>query len=161
MAVGQKTLARWLKAIIVGAGACGLIVYAAVLPAYGAMLAVHNPDYQDAYWPWLIFLWLTGVPCYWALACCWRIASGIGAGRSFTRRNAALLKTVSILAAADTAFFFLGNIALLLVGHSHPGVVLFSLFVVFAGVAISVASAALSHLVLNASTLQEQSDLTI
>ena len=44
---------------------------------------------------------------------------------------------------------------------SHPGVALFSLIVVFAGVAVAVAAAALSYLVKKAAVLQEQSDLTI
>lgn len=44
---------------------------------------------------------------------------------------------------------------------SHPGVALFSLLVVFAGVAVAVASAVLSHLVQKAAVLQEQSDFTI
>ena len=44
---------------------------------------------------------------------------------------------------------------------SHPGVVLASFVVVFVGVAVAVASAALSHLVKKAAALQEQSDWTI
>ena len=44
---------------------------------------------------------------------------------------------------------------------NHPGVILYSLIVVFAGVAVSVASAALSHLVLKAALLQEESDLMV
>jgi hypothetical protein len=44
---------------------------------------------------------------------------------------------------------------------SHPGVTLLSLLIVFAGIAIAVAAAALSHLVHKAAALQEQSDLTI
>ena len=44
---------------------------------------------------------------------------------------------------------------------NHPGVILYSLIVVFAGVAVSVVSAALSHLVLKAALLQEESDLMV
>ena len=44
---------------------------------------------------------------------------------------------------------------------SHPGVLLFSLAVIFAGIAVAVVSAVLSHLVAKAGDLQEQSDLTI
>ena len=42
-----------------------------------------------------------------------------------------------------------------------PGIILFSLLVVFIGIAIAVAAGALSHLVRKAALLQEQSDLTI
>ena len=44
---------------------------------------------------------------------------------------------------------------------NHPGIVLISLIVVFFGSAVAVAAAVLSHLVLKAALLQEQSDLTI
>ena len=44
---------------------------------------------------------------------------------------------------------------------NHPGVVLASFGVVFVGIALSVAFAALSHLVKKAAALQEQSDWTI
>lgn len=55
----------------------------------------------------------------------------------------------------------MGNIIFLFTNMSHPGVALFSLLVVFAGVAVAVASAVLSHLVQKAAVLQEQSDFTI
>ncbi len=157
----QKTLSRWLKVILVGVGLCGLVVYGAVLPLYGQSLVGQNPDMANRYWPWLIFLWATGVPCYAALVIGWRIAVNIGKDRSFSEDNARHLKRIALLAAGDAVFFFIGNIVLLFANMSHPGVVLGSLLVVFAGVAVSVAAAALSHLVLKAALLQEQSDLTI
>ncbi len=157
----QKTLSRWLKVILVGVGLCGLVVYGAVLPLYGQSLVGQNPDMANLYWPWLIFLWATGVPCYAALVIGWRIAVNIGKDRSFSEDNARHLKRIALLAAGDAVFFFIGNIVLLFANMSHPGVVLGSLLVVFAGVAVSVAAAALSHLVLKAALLQEQSDLTI
>ena len=157
----QKTLARWLKVIIVGLAVCGLVVYGLIIPAYGTSLVSQYPEFSGRYWPWLIFLWLTAVPCYAALVLGWKVASGIGADRSFTEANAKYLKWISWLAAGDAAFFFLGNIALLFTNNSHPGIVLFSLLIVFAGTAIAVAAAALSRLVKRAAALQEQSDLTI
>ena len=157
----QRTLARWLKAVLIGVGLCGLVVYGAILPLYGQAILGRNPDMGNRYWPWLGFLWASGVPCYAALVIGWRIAANIGRDRSFSEANARLLKVVALLAAGDAAFFFAGNLVLLFANMSHPGVVIASLLVVFAGVAVSVAAAALSHLVLKASLLQEQSDLTI
>jgi len=72
-----------------------------------------------------------------------------------------LLKSISVLSVLDAGFFFVGNIVLLLLNMSHPGVVLASFVIVFVGVAIAVASAVLSHLVKKAAALQEQSDWTI
>lgn len=158
----QTSLSKWLKFIIIGVGICGLLVYALVIPMLGQTIALaENGAFDYCYWPWLIFIWATGIPCYIALVFAWRIAGNIGADNSFSLANAKLLKWISVLAAGDAAFFFIGNIVYLFLNMNHPGIVLFSLIVVFAGVAVSIAAAALSHLVIKAADLQEQSDWTI
>ena len=157
----QTTLSKWLKIVLVGVGICGLIVYLLIIPSYGTSLKSMYPEFQNRYWPWVIFLWVTAIPCYTALVFGWNIAVNIGKDKSFTTDNAHYLKWISWLAAGDSAFFFVGNVALLFANMSHPGVTLFSLLVVFAGIAVTVAAAALSHLVRKAAVLQEQSDLTI
>ena len=157
----QKTLSTWLKVILVGVGICGLLVYFLVIPSYGKSLVSFYPEFSYRYYPWLFFLWMTGIPCYVALVLGWKIAVNIGKDRSFSQVNADCLKWISWLSAGDAVFFFIGNLIFLYANLSHPGVALFSLFIVFAGIAVSVVAAALSHLVQKAAALQEQSDLTI
>ena len=157
----QKTLSKWLKAILIGVGLCGLVVYFIIIPSYGVSLRTQYPEFANRFWPWLIFIWVTAIPCYAALVIGWKIAANIGADRSFSEDNAKYLKWIAWLAAGDAAFFFLGNNVLLFLNISHAGILLFSLIVVFAGIAVTVAAAALSHLVKKAAALQEQSDLTI
>ena len=157
----QDTLAKWLKLVIVGVGICGIIIYAAVIPSLARAMADAYPEFDGRQWPWLALIWATAVPCYIALALAWKIAVNIGADRSFSASSARCLKWISVLAAADSAIFFAGNIIYLLLNINHPGVVLLSLLVAFFGAAVSVASAALSHLVMKAADLQAQSDLTI
>ena len=157
----QNTLSKWLKVILLGVALCGLIVYFIVIPVCGTTIVNDYPEFAYCFWPWMVFLWLTGIPCYIALYFGWKIASNIGLDQSFTDDNATLLKWISWLAAGDAGYFFIGNIVLLLMNMNHPGIILLSLLVVFAGVAISVAAAALSHLVQKAALLQEENDLTI
>ncbi len=157
----QRAFARWLKVILIGVGLCGLAACALAAPMYGLSLTAQYPEFSNRFWPWLVFLWLTALPCFAALWLGWRIADNIGHDRSFCVENAAALKKITRLAAGDSLFFFLGNVALLLLNLSHPGVVLMSLAAVFAGVAAAVAAAALSHLAYRAADLQQQSDLTI
>ena len=157
----QKSLAIWLKIILVGVGICGLVVYFVVFPSYGESLVNDYPEFANRFWPWLIFLWISGIPCYAVLLFGWKIATNIGRDQSFSNANAKYLKWIAWLAAGDGIFFFVGNIIFLFTNLSHPGVALFSLLVVFAGVAVAVASAVLSHLVQKAAVLQEQSDFTI
>ena len=157
----QKSLSKWLKLILLGMGICGLAVYFLIVPSFVDSLRSQYPEFADRYWPWLIFIWVSGVPCYAVLALGWRIAVNIGRDASFSLANARCLGSIARLAAGDAAFVFLGNVALLFLDMSHPGVVLLSLLVVFAGAAVAVAAAALSHLVRKAALLQEENDLTI
>ena len=157
----QKALARWLKLILVVIGICGLVIYFGVFPSYGQALVQANPEFSNRYWPWLIFLWISGIPCYTVLVFGWKIAANIGRDKAFSVDNAKYFKWIAWLAAGDGLFFFVGNIVFLLVNISHPGIVLCSLIIVFVGVAVAVTSAVLSHLVQKAADLQEQSDLTI
>lgn len=157
----QGTLSNWLKLIIVGVGICGIIIYAFVFPMMAQAMADKYPEFSNCQWPWLILIWVTAIPCYVVLALAWKIAVNIGTDRSFSIENAKLLKWISVLAALDTAVFFAGNIIYLLLSMNHPSIVLLSLLIEFFGIAISVAAAVLSHLVMKAAELQEQSDLTI
>ena len=157
----QKQLSNWLKLILIGIALCGLVVYALVVPIYGRILQTSYPELSNRFWPWLLFIWASGIPCYIVLYYAWRIATNIGNDQSFTKQNASLLKKISVLASLDAVFFLIGNVVLLFLNMSHPGVVIASFVIVFAGVAVAVISAALSHLVNKAALLQEQSDWTI
>ncbi len=155
-----KKLSRWLKCIFVIVGICGVIGYA-IIPMFGADMRSLYPEFSNRFLPWLIFIWASGVPCFMVLVLAWRIATNIGKDQSFSGQNARMLKWISVLAAGDAGFFFVGNVLFLLLDLSHPGVVLASFLVVFVGIAVAVMSAVLSYLVNKAAALQEQSDLTI
>lgn len=158
----QKKLANWLKAIIVGVALLGILVCAVVLPSIGKMFMQHyDGEFDYAFWPDLIFLWVCMIPCFIALLPAWRIADNIGKDRAFSIENAKCFKLISILAAADSAFFFIGNIVLLFLWMNHGGFALMSLVFVFIGIAVSVAAAVLSHLVGKAAKMQDENDLTI
>ncbi len=157
----QKKLSNWLKLIIIGIAICGLLFYSFVIPSLGQAITHSYPEFTYRFWPWLIFIWLTAIPCFAVLVFAWKIATNIGLDLSFSDANAKLLKNISFCAAGDAFFLFVGNIILLLLGMNHPGILLGCFFFVFIGISISIASAVLSHLVQKASVLQEQSDLTI
>lgn len=157
----QESLSRWLKIIFTGVGLCGLLLYGYGAPAIGRYLMGIYPEYAKAYPVWLGFLFLTAVPCYGVLVCGWRIAVEIGRDNSFSQKNAEMFKWISLLAAGDAGFFFLGNVALLVVGWNHPSILLVSLLVVFAGASIAAVSAGVSHLVYKAALMREEAELTI
>lgn len=157
----QRKLSRWLKCIIAGVGICGLFLYAIVIPVFGLNLRIIYPEFSHCFWHWLVFLWVSAVPCYAGLFFCWKIATNIGKNQSFSIANAKKFKWISVLSAGDAIYFFVGNIVLFFLEMNHPSVMIASLTVVFVGVAVSVAAEVLSRLVMKAAALQEQSDWTI
>lgn len=159
--MSQKNLSKWLKGIIAGMAVCGAIIYLYLIPVWGRDLVEANPEFSNCYIPWLAVLLISAIPCYWGLYFGWKIAAEIGKDNSFSRENASYLKNISMLAALDSVYFFGANLVLMLLGMNHPGIFLLSLFVVFAGIAVTVAAAALSHLVKKAADMKEENELTI
>lgn len=157
----QNTLAKWLKAIIIGLGIFGALVYGVVIPECGDVLVSMYPELFYCYYPWLIFIWLTGVPCYAVLVFAWKVSANIGEDRSFSMDNSRLMKWIAGMALFDVTFFFIGNVVFLFLDMNHPSIVIASLLIVFVGVAVAVAAVVLSHLIEKAAVLKEQTDLTI
>lgn len=159
--MSQKSLNKWLKGIITGMGICGAIIYLYLIPVWGRDIAEANPEFLYCYIPWIVVILVTAIPCYWGLYFGWRISSEIGKDNSFSMENARYLRNISMLAALDSVYFFLANLVLMILNMNHPGIFLLSLFVVFAGIAVTVATAGLSHLVRKAADLKAENELTI
>ena len=60
----QKSLSGWLRVITVGMALVGAVLYFAVFPFLGNDAVQQYPEYSNWFYPWIIFLWLTAVPCY-------------------------------------------------------------------------------------------------
>lgn len=159
--MNQPALAKWLKFIIILVAVCGLIFYGGVIPFMGQSLVQMYPEMNGYFWPWLIFLLFTAVPCYGALVFAWKIASNIGKNQSFVFANAKYFKKISVLAVINSAYFFAGNLVFLFLNMNHPSVLGASIILIFFGIAVAVASAVLSFFVNRAAELQEQYDLTV
>ncbi len=156
----QKKLAGLLKLITIGLGIIGIVVYFLVLPSIGREWAAEE-SFEGFFWPWLLFLWGTGIPCFASLFEFWGICTEIRKDNSFCEENAIRLKTISLLVLGDVAYFFVGNMVFLVLGMNHPAIFLVSLAVDVVGIAIGIAAAALSHLVYKAAAIKSENDLTI
>lgn len=159
--MNQQQLASWLKVIIIGMAICGLIIYALMVPYFGTTIVSYNPEFSSWFWPWMIFIFVTSIPCYLVLYNVWRIAVSIANNQSFTQSNAKILKHISHLTMIDTMFLFAMNCLYFLIGINHPCILIVSFFIVFAGVCFAVVTAALSHLVSKASNIREENEWTI
>lgn len=155
--MSRKRLAGWLKVIVFGLAVCGLLIYFLVIPRIGRALAEQNPQFSYCFLPWIIFLWITAIPCYAALAWGWSIACEIGRDRSYSMKNATSLKRIMVAAILDTGVFFIGNVIFLCLNMNHPSILLASMLICVIGTAIAIVAGALSHLVAKAAAQKKTS----
>ncbi len=153
----QKSLSTWLKIILMGVAVCAVFIYIFLIPRVGQQLFDdQGGQFAPGYWPWMVLIWVSALPCCAALAFGWLIAVNIGHDRSYSLENARLLRWISALAAGDSAFLFFGSLLYLLLDLSTPVATLISVLVVFLGAAVSVTAAALSHLIFKEATKNEE-----
>ncbi|TYQ16992.1 UNVERIFIED_CONTAM: Protein of unknown function (DUF2975) [Acetivibrio alkalicellulosi] len=157
--MSQNNLSKMLKLITILTGLIGLIIYFVIIPVIGRDVAVKY--LSGYYWQWIIFLWLSGIPCYIVLVKFWKICCEIKNDNSFSEINARRLSHISVLTLVDVGYFFIGNVVLLFINMSHPVIFFGSLIVNFFGIAISVVAAALSRLVYKAADMKNENELTI
>ncbi len=157
----NKSLAKWMKAILITFVLCGLVVFAFVVPFVGLSLVEEYPEFSSWFAPWLVFLELTALPCYAVLVLGWKISVSIADDKAFCIDNSDRLKAIAIISLVTSLYNFVGHFVFLILNMSHFSVFAVSLVITFFGVAISVVSAVLSYYVRRAAKLQEENDLTI
>ena len=93
----------------------------------------------------------------------WGVCSRIGENKSFCRENAEALKQMSHYTLADSVLYALFLAVFCVLGWYSLGIgYLFGIvLILFICITLTVLCAALSHLVYNASQIQEDQDLTI
>ncbi|MDR1691888.1 MAG: DUF2975 domain-containing protein [Oscillospiraceae bacterium] len=156
----SKTLSILLRAAAVAVALSGLAICALFLPPLVADTAGEAYG-LSAGWCWLIFLWVSALPCFVILVYIWMTSSAVGAEEVFTLRVARWVRNSALLLFIDVGFFFLGNIVLWLIGWNHPSVLIASLLICVLGDALAAAAAALSRYITKAAALQEEVDGTI
>ncbi|QOR35254.1 DUF2975 domain-containing protein [Clostridium sp. 'deep sea'] len=159
--MSQKQLAKLLKAIIIGLFICGIFVGLFLVPYVGNSLLKDYPEFTSRFWPWIILIYVVITPCFIVLFKVWSIALSIENDKSFTKQNCKILQQISYIALFDSAFFLIMNLVYMLFNISHASIFLASFFVAFVGIAFSVVSGALSHLVKKASDIREENEYTI
>lgn len=159
--MNMQKLSRALQLLLIGVGVIGVVVFGLIVPGVGRETVLMYPEYAAAFWPWLIFLWLCAVPCFMSLAPGWRVFGRLAQRNAFCRENGKDMQQIARLAFVDTAFFLVGNIVMMALNWHHPGLMIAAIVVAFCGAAIGVAAKVLGMLVLEATTMREEQDLTI
>lgn len=157
----QTELAKWLKLVIAFAAFIGVLLCSLIVPALGKEAVLMNPQLEYMFWPCLVFIWITAIPFYIALYKSWLICEEISKDNSFCIENAKRLSLISKLALLECILYLIAMVILFILNLLHPSIILSVLFIIFVGIFIAIASAALSHLTENACQLKKENDLTI
>ncbi len=163
----QKTLVSWLKAIvIVFALLLGVLLFL-VVPTMGRRAVWETPEASFLFWPCLIFIWVLGAPIYLMLSEAWKVVGRIAKGRPFCGENAKSFVYIAQYSLIDCGLLFVGNIVYAVVNELkkldvYPAEIpIFSMLLIFIGLAVAVAALTLSHLIYKASDMDEENRLTI
>lgn len=158
--MNQKSFAGWLRVVIGGIAVIGALLYLYILPHYGSEYLVSLLGGESGLAPFMIFVWVSAVPCYIVLWYGRKLAIAIGNDRSFTVENAHILTKICYITAFDTAFYFVGALVFIILGASGS-MIMFSMLIVFVGITVVVVCSTASHLVARAAEIQEENDLMI
>ena len=158
----QTEMSKYLKLITAGTGILFLALVAWFLPSVLRQV-LDGQAGKGVYWGTCIFIWITAIPCFLCLVKFWVVCSRIGENKSFCRENAEALKQMSHYTLADSVLYALFLAVFCVLGWYSLGIgYLFGIvLILFICITLTVLCAALSHLVYNASQIQEDQDLTI
>lgn len=120
-----------------------------------------NPEFNEWFCPWLIFAWLFSLPCFAILVYIWKVSGAVISETVFTIKTAKWVKISAVFLLSDAAFVFIGNVALLLLNMSHPGILLFCIIGDIFAFALALLAAVLSRYLTKAAGLQEESEGTL
>lgn len=157
----QGEIAKWLKAITIVIGLMGAVFFLVLLPMMGKEMAVLYPEMAGMYVPALLYGWCIAVFCYAILFQFWKVCVEIGRDNSFSMENAKAFKNISRISLMLGVLWFLGIIILVVLGLGHPGILILMLAMVIAHMILAVLAAALSHLILKAYEIKQETELTI
>ena len=157
----QKELSRWLRAIVIVCWVGCAVTGIWVAPWAFRQVALADPPSAHLTTFRIVTFWVMLIPVIVALWQGWRIFGDSGRDNSFGLENARRLKGISYHAAGDTILVRAYSLALVGLNALYPAQIVLHLGVLFIGVAVTVAAAALSHLTHKAAVLQDENELTI
>ena len=156
--MNQKSLANWIKAIVIGVGIGGAMVYLWLDMIIDPATIANFTGYEVSTLPWNILILITLIPCYGVLFFVWKIAHQVELDNSFSFQNVNYLKWIMLLCLSIAVIFFCGNIILLITNLNHPSIFILSIFFCFLAIAIGIIAAVLAHLVEKAAIIKEENE---
>ena len=157
----HRELARWLKLLAILSGIVILFLAFLLVPNVAKEMALTRTKYAHLQMPFNLFVWVSVIPFMLSLLNAWKIFNQIGQDNSFSKQNAHYLTNISRLSLIELVYYFIGIILLLVFNLLHPPIIIAMAVVIFIAFALSIITAALSHLVNKAAEIKDENDLTV
>lgn len=154
----RKTLFLRLAVIILGLPIVGFLAFLTY-----DLITVPKQDGYSLFIPMILVLYISAIPYFFALFQTMKLLGQIDRNEAFSIRSVNALKNIKRCAIVISGLFivdlpFLYRIADL---DDAPGVLLFSLMIIFASIVIAVFAAVLQKLLTSALEMKSENDLTI
>ncbi len=157
----QKSLALWLRVIMIFVTIVAAVFLLWMLPVTVREMGEGFPEFDALTLPCLISVWACVIPVAIAIASFFRITGEIGRDNSFCEKNARLLKLIGIMAIIDTGITTFVLVLTSIYNAINGGSLILMFTIIVFGLTVAIMAFVLSHLVLKASKLREDNELTI
>lgn len=159
--MNTNSIKNMMRVFIIALAVIGLIFYAYAVPVIGKTIANAYPEFSNCYYPWLVFISITAIPCYIVLIELWKLSTKVANEEVFEAPTVKIFNKISFMAALDIIFFLIMNLAFMLVGMNHPSILIGAFVVTIIGAAFSFCAKVAGEYVGQAAMLKEETDLTI
>lgn len=159
--MSSQSLSRLMRLAVISVALCLLFLCLYIIPLWGRGMIDTYPELSAWYWPWLMFAWITALPCFMVLGLIWKVSRAVKEETVFTMVTAQWVKRAAVWLLSDAVLLVAGNIILLLLNMNHPGILILSMILAICIVGMALLAGVLSRYLTKATVMQEESDGTL
>ena len=155
------TLFLKIAVILIGIPILALCIF--LLPEIAEYFAELNPKLDFLQYPFLIGLYVTAIPFYFALYQAFKLLCYIDKNQAFSELSVKALKNIKYCAITISALYVALMPLLYLMAEvdDAPGIILIGMVIIFGCMVVAVFAAVLQKLLKNAIDIKSDNDLTI
>ena len=155
------TLFLKIAVILIGIPILALCIF--LLPEIAEYFAELNPKLDFLQYPFLIGLYVTAIPFYFALYQAFKLLCYIDKNQAFSELSVKALKNIKYCAITISALYvvFMPLLYLMAEVDDAPGIILIGMVIIFGCMVVAVFAAVLQKLLKNAIDIKSDNDLTI
>ncbi|MCQ6563327.1 DUF2975 domain-containing protein [Paenibacillus mendelii] len=159
----ERGTTLFLKAAVILIGIPVLALCIFVVPEIANFAAELYPDHTYLKYLFLIDLYATAIPFYFALYQAFKLLSYIDKNKAFSELSVRVLKNIKYCAIIISSLYVVGMPLFYLIAEKDdaPGIIVIGMVMIFASMVIAVFAAVLQKLLKEAIDIKSENDLTV